>query len=63
LHETRRGTANFLAGFLRDRRDRVTAAVEQAEAERHRTHIEVLHLGHGNGLQDFGLGVFHLVSR
>ena len=32
---------------------------KQIQTKRDRAHIEVLHLGHGDGLKDFGLGVFH----
>ena len=36
------------------------AAIEQAQTECHRAHVEMLHLGHRDGLQNLGLGVFHL---
>ena len=51
--------ADLVAGFLRDHGDRVAAAIEQVETERDRAHVEMLHLGHRDGLKNFGLCVFH----
>ena len=50
----------FVTGFLRDTGHRVAGAIEQAQTERNCAHVEMLHLGHRDGLKDLGLGVFHL---
>jgi hypothetical protein len=39
--------------------DRIGGAIAQTQPKRHRAYVEMLHLGHAHGLQDFGLGVFH----
>jgi len=59
-HESRGDGADLVTGFLRDTRHRVALAVEQAESERDGAHVEMLHLGHRDCLQDLGLSVFHL---
>src|SRR5947207_8953233 len=39
--------------------DRFGNAIAQTQAERYSANVEMIHLGHAHGLQDFGLGIFH----
>src|SRR5215203_2427910 len=59
LYEPGGHRSDLVTCFLRDPVHRVAAAIEQAQTERNRAHVEMLHLGHCDGLKYLGLGVFH----
>ena len=43
--------------------NRIRDAITQTQAERDGANVEMLHLGHAHGLQDFGLGILHKKKR
>ena len=56
LNETSRDGANLIAGAFADTRNGTIGAITQRDTERHGANIEMLHLGHHHGFNNFLLG-------